>query len=147
MADLKDDAEDAKNKLSDEEYREEQKRIAENIAEANVRTQKNIAKGAKREMYKRVLALQEQRAAYLKDLAEGKTRPFPNVVEKWEYYQSQVADLTESYQQFQSTESPGDKAKLTAPMLAALQPVGQWLANARHSGCLLYTSPSPRDRG
>ena len=134
LKDLREDTEDSKDRLTDEAYQEKQKRVAKNIAEANARTQKNIAKDAKSEMYKRVLALQEQRAAYLKDLAEGKTRPFPNVVENWEYYQSQVVSLTTDYANFKATESSVDKAKLAAPLLAALQPIGPWLNNAKHSG-------------
>jgi len=133
LKDLKGDTEETKDRLLDKEYQEKQKRIAKNIALATARTQKNIAKGTKSEMYKRVLALQEQRATYLKGLAEGSTRAFPNVVENWEFYQSQVAELTRAYQNFQSTESSDERAKLAIPLYAALQPIGPWLDNARHS--------------
>jgi len=133
LTELKEGALDVKEKLTDKEYQEKQKRVAKNIAEASARTQKNIAKGAKSEMYKRVLALHEQRATYLKSFAEGKTRAFPEVVENWEYYQSQVTNLTKDYEAYKTTESSEEKAKLATPMLLALKLIGPWLANAEHS--------------
>ena len=84
-------------------------------------------------MYKRALALHKQRAAYLKDIAEGKTRPFPDVVANWEYYKSQVSDLKKMYQSYLAEDSSNEKADLTTPLLLAIQPVGQWLDNAEHS--------------
>jgi len=134
LKELKEGTEDKKAQLADKEFQEKQERIAKNIAKATARTEKNIAKSSKSKMYERVLALQEQRAVYLKNLAEGKVRPFPEIAENWEYYQAQVASLTTDYATFKATDNSVDKAKLAAPLLIALKPIGPWLDNAEHSG-------------
>jgi len=133
LKELKEGAEDKKAQLTDKEFQEKQERVAKNIAKATARTEKNIAKSSKSEMFKRVIALQEKRATYLKGLADGKLRPFPTVVANWENYQSRLTDLKADYARYQATESSVDKAKLAAPLLVALQPIAPWLDDAQHS--------------
>ena len=133
LEDLKEDTEGTKDRLLDEEYQEKQKRIARNIADATSHTQKNIAKAAKSEMHKRALELNKQQSNYLEGLKNGKTRAFPEIVENWEYYQSQVVDLAKNYKTYKATESTIEKAKLATPMLASLKLIGPWLENAEHS--------------
>jgi len=108
------------------------------IAEAAALTEKNMAEAEKNPLFDRVRELHKQRATYLKDYADGKVRPFPNIVENWQQYGELVKTLSAQNEAYTITTDPEEKLKLAAPLLEAIQPLGKVLENADHG---TYTMP------
>ena len=82
------------------------------------------------EMRKRSKALLEQRAAYLKKVAEGKIDPHANLRKLRPQHQRQLTDLQNSLKNWRSEKNSAQREILEKALLVALQPVGPYLEHA-----------------
>ena len=78
----------------------------------------------------RAANLRKQQEAYLKNVAEGGTRPFPEIAEARPQHEKDVATLTQSLGTIAAEKDPLKRETLSKALFAALQPIGPLLKYA-----------------
>ncbi len=78
----------------------------------------------------RAANLRKQQEAYLKNVAEGATRPFPEIAEARPQHEKNVAALTQSLGTIAAEKDPLKRETLSKALFAALQPIGPLLKYA-----------------
>lgn len=81
----------------------------------------------------RVLAQKQRTKALKLALANGKIRSFPDIVENWPAYQTQLAKCTTLHQEWTETEDAQVKLQLHTALLDSLQPLKHVLKSATHA--------------
>ena len=78
----------------------------------------------------RAANLRKQQEAYLKNVADGVAKPFPEIAEARPQHEKEVATLTQSLQAIAAEKDPVKSETLSKALFVALQPIGPLLKYA-----------------